>query len=396
MRLRPGIRRAGLYTGGFLGPFGGGMVVVLVPEFRDVFGVSTATAALAITAYLVPFALLQFVSGTLGERLGRDRVLRIAFAVYALASLAAAIFKTIEPFLIARAIQGCANAFTSPLALAKLADVTPPARLDKAMGAYASVQTSGMLLAPLIGGAAGAIDYRLAFVIAAVASLVLMVIVPEGSARPDRALAPRLRSAFTPRAMWMSASSSLFFLCTVGLAVVVSLKAADEFGVSSDGRGLLLAGFGFAGVFAGLLAGSLLERFGRSRVLVCGVISSAVVLSLLGFTTSSWSLAVVWFLTGLFTTFVATALVTLVVTASAVNRGGAISMIAAWRFVGGALAPVIWVPLYHASEHAAFSTAAGGTLIVLATALRASSASDVRADRPGSVVEAGDLAQEPQ
>jgi MFS family permease len=124
------IRRAGLYAGGFLGPFGGGMVVVLVPEFRDVFGVSTATASLVLPAYLIPFAVLQIVSGTIGERMGRDPVLRVAFFVYAIASILSAITSSIVPFLAARAIQGGANAFTSPIALAKLA--TRPKRTSSA------------------------------------------------------------------------------------------------------------------------------------------------------------------------------------------------------------------------------------------------------------------------
>lgn len=50
--------RAALYAGGFIGPFGGGMVVVLVPELRDAFGISTGLASLALTVYLVPFAVL--------------------------------------------------------------------------------------------------------------------------------------------------------------------------------------------------------------------------------------------------------------------------------------------------------------------------------------------------
>jgi len=57
------------------------MVTVLIPELRDAFGVSSAGASLALTAYLVPFAAVQLVSGTLGERLGRARATRAAFGI---------------------------------------------------------------------------------------------------------------------------------------------------------------------------------------------------------------------------------------------------------------------------------------------------------------------------
>jgi MFS family permease len=65
-----------LYLGGFLGPFGGAVLAVLIPELRDAFHATTDQVALAVPAYLVPFALLQVVSGTIGERIGRRRAVR--------------------------------------------------------------------------------------------------------------------------------------------------------------------------------------------------------------------------------------------------------------------------------------------------------------------------------
>ncbi|HSD81914.1 MAG TPA: MFS transporter, partial [Solirubrobacteraceae bacterium] len=176
MPARSSRTRAALYAGGFLGPFGGGMVVVLVPELRDAFGISTSAASLALTAYLVPFAALQLVSGTIGERVGRARAPRVAYVLYGLASLAAAAAGGYGAFLAARAVQGVANAFTTPLVLAGLAESTPDASLGRAMGTFAAVQTAGVVSAPLIGGLAGALDYRLAFVAAAAAAALLAAV----------------------------------------------------------------------------------------------------------------------------------------------------------------------------------------------------------------------------
>ena len=78
-----------LYVGGFLGPFGGAVLAVLIPELRDAFDATTTEIALAVPAYLVPFALLQLVSGTLAERIGRRRVVTIAYTVYAVGSIGA-------------------------------------------------------------------------------------------------------------------------------------------------------------------------------------------------------------------------------------------------------------------------------------------------------------------
>ena len=64
---RERLARAALYLGGFLGPFGGGVIVVLVPELQRAFDASAAEITAGLTVYLLPFAALQLVSGTIGE-----------------------------------------------------------------------------------------------------------------------------------------------------------------------------------------------------------------------------------------------------------------------------------------------------------------------------------------
>ena len=104
-----------LYVGGFLGPFGGGVLAVLIPQLRDAFDATTGAVAAAIPAYLVPFAVFQLVSGTVGERLGRRRVVRAGYLAYAVFSVAGALAPSLGLFLGARALQGAANAFLTPL-----------------------------------------------------------------------------------------------------------------------------------------------------------------------------------------------------------------------------------------------------------------------------------------
>src|SRR3954468_13167096 len=184
-----------LYIGGFLGPFGGGVVAVLVPQLRSAFEATTAGVAATIPAYLVPFALLQLVSGTVGERSGRRRVVRTGYIAYAILSLCAAVAPNLGVFLGIRAAQGCANAFLTPLLLAGLADEVPPRQIGRAVGTFAAVQTAAVALAPLGGGALGAIDWRLAFFSQSVVALAL-ALVPPPNARPrvEGAAIPRLRA----------------------------------------------------------------------------------------------------------------------------------------------------------------------------------------------------------
>ena len=137
-----------LYIGGFLGPFGGGVVAVLVPQLRDAFDATTAGVAATIPAYLVPFAVLQLVSGTIGERLGRRRVVRTAYIVYAVLSLLAALAPNLGVFLGLRALQGRRTRSSRRCCSPGLADEVPPRQIGRAVGTFAAVQTAAVALAP--------------------------------------------------------------------------------------------------------------------------------------------------------------------------------------------------------------------------------------------------------
>jgi MFS family permease len=378
-----GATRVALYAGGFIGPFGGGMVTVLIPELRDAFGVSSSAASLALTAYLVPFAALQLVSGTLGERVGRARATRVAFIVYALASLWAAAAGAFAPFLVARALQGAANAFTTPLVLAALADATPEAALGRTMGTFAAVQTAGVVGAPLVGGLAGALDYRLAFVAAAAAAVILAWMSPGGGGaarhRAARGERPRFVEALTPRTRWTAAAAFLAYFAVTGLAVVVSLRAGDAFGLGPTERGLLLAGFGAAGVVAGRPAGGLTDRRGAVVVAVVGASACVVLLPLLGIVDQWEGLALVWLITGVASALLWAGLNVLTVGAAPANRGGAVSLIGAFKFAGNALAPVSWLALYDAGTELAFAGAGGVCIALAAVTARAGRAAQTRA-----------------
>ena len=111
-----------LYLGGFLGPFGTMMVISIYPELRESFNASTQAVNWAFSGYMIPFALLLTVSGTIGERFGRRRVIRATFITYALASVLCVFAPTLSVFVVGRLLQGAANAIRQLNAAA-----TPPA-----------------------------------------------------------------------------------------------------------------------------------------------------------------------------------------------------------------------------------------------------------------------------
>jgi MFS family permease len=356
--LRERLARAALYLGGFLGPFGGGVLVVLIPELQRTFHASAGEVTAGITVYLLPFAALQLVSGTLGERMGRARTIRWAYLVYAVTSFGCALAPSILPFLVLRGILGAANAFTSPLLLAALAESAGEERLGRSMGTFAAVQTAGMVMAPLCGGLIGAIEPRLAFAVPGLAALTLAAApLPGGAHRAARATAARLRDAFNRRSTAVAIAGFLAFLALNGLSFLVALHAAQRFGLDTTARGVLLAGFGLAGVLAGRPAGGLVDRSAPCPVVIVGALTCAAMVAALGVAGNVVVMAVLWLAAGAGSAFIWAGLNTLAVQSAPENRGGAISVVGAFKFAGSALGPLVWLPLYLAHVELAFAIA---------------------------------------
>ena len=146
----------------------------------DSLGVSVATAATSLTAYLVPFAALMLISGTLAERFGRRRTVQVGYIFYTLASIGCALAPSFAVLMIARVVQGGSNAFTTPVLVAAVSDATPRERLGRALGLFGSMQATGQAMAPLVGGLAASVDWRLAFWGTALVSALLALLPPSG------------------------------------------------------------------------------------------------------------------------------------------------------------------------------------------------------------------------
>ncbi|MGZ4431078.1 MAG: MFS transporter [Gaiellales bacterium] len=364
-----------LYVGGFLGPFGGAVLAVLIPELQSAFHASVTEVALAVPAYLVPFAGLQLVSGTLGERIGRRRVVRVAYLMYAIASLGAAVAPGIGVFLACRAGQGVANAFTTPILLAGLAELVPASQRGRAVGTFAAVQAGGISLAPLLGGLAAEISWRLAFVVPALVALVLVSVPPPPAAGP-LGRRPSFQSLVGRRLGLLYLAGFAGYVGMNGLVFLVSLRAVDAFGLGSTARGVLLAGFGAAAMLLGRAGGDLADRLGAARAAAIAAVACAVAVAPLGVARPAWLYGALWVAAGAGSAPLWAGLNTLAIEAVPGNRAGVVSVFAAFKFAGTAVAPLLWLPVYDRSSGVAFVLAAcaAGSIAAIAPALtRASS-----------------------
>ncbi|MFH5210353.1 MFS transporter [Antrihabitans spumae] len=347
------LRTLALYAGGFLGPFGGGVVTAMLPEMGNDLGVSSPAAASTLAAYLFPFAILMLVSGTLGARWGQFRTVRIAYAVYVVASLACVVAPSLSFLLVPRAIQGCANAFTTPLLLASLASITPKARLGRALGTFSALQAAGQTTAPLVGGLAAEVNWRLAFVAVAVVAAILGIVgLPTGAQVSGREV--KLRQALRPDVVRIGLVAFLGWGALGGLNFLVAFRAEDAFGLGPTQRGLLLTGFGIAGIIAARPVGNAIDRIGARRSVLIGATCGAVLVTLAGTAGLLVVAAAAWAAAGVAGQGILVGVNAAVLGLRGPNQGGALSVVQSLRFSGQALAPVLLTPLYGVHPTTAF------------------------------------------
>ncbi|MFV0457723.1 MAG: MFS transporter [Actinomycetales bacterium] len=343
-----------LYIGGFLGPFGAPVVTTMLPEMQQDLGGSITQLSTTLSAYLFPFALCMLFSGTLAERFGRRRTVRAGYLVYTLAAIACALAPTLETFTLARVVQGAANAFTTPVLVAAISDAVPASRLGRSLGLFGSMQATGQAMAPLIGGLAADVDWRLAFWGTALVSAMLATMPPQDSEQTSVAGLERWKALANRQLGLASLTAALAFLTTMAMAVVAALYVRDVFGLSASVSGLIVAVFGLSGLATGRQTGGLLDRFGRVRAggylhlilgifcAVTGIVGTLALPSPIPLILVVVSIAIA----GAAATGTRTVVQGLAVTSAPTNRSGATSVMLACQFSGAALAPLLWVPIY--------------------------------------------------
>lgn len=114
---------------------------------------SSTQALWIMDAYGFMIAGFLITMGTLGDRIGRRRLLMIGSFAFAVASILAAYASNAELLIAARAVLGIAGATLMPSTLALISNMFPDVRQRAlAIGIWATMFALGMALGPVVGG----------------------------------------------------------------------------------------------------------------------------------------------------------------------------------------------------------------------------------------------------
>jgi len=216
-----------------------------VPKLSADLEPTSAQLLWIIDIYGFFVAGLLITMGTLGDRIGRRRLLLIGAAVFGATSLLAAFSTSAEMLIVARALLGISGATLAPSTLSLIFHMfTDPRERSIAVGVWIGSFSAGSAIGPILGGLMLEFFWwGSVFLLALPVMALLLVLGPR--------VLPEYRDPDAGRLDLVSAGMSIVAL----LAVIFGLKE-----IAQDGPGPMPA----AAIAAGLLVGVLwVRRQGR-------------------------------------------------------------------------------------------------------------------------------------
>ncbi len=137
----------------FMGALDTLVVTTALPVIRVQLHASLSSLEWTINAYTLAFAVLLLTGASIGERVGRRRMLLVGIAVFTLGSAVAALSPDTSVLIAARMVQGLGAAVMTPLTLTILSAAVPAERRGVALGIWGAVGGLAIALGPVVGGA---------------------------------------------------------------------------------------------------------------------------------------------------------------------------------------------------------------------------------------------------
>ncbi len=286
---------------------GFGLVIPLLPFYAEKLGANAVEVGLLLTLYAVAQFMFTPALGALSDRYGRRPIILASLIVEALSLVLTALAGSLGLLLFARFLGGL-GASNIGSAQAVVADVTPPDKRARGMGAIGAAIGLGFVVGPALGGvlarAGVAVPFWLAAALAVLNAALVFVLLPEtrrhhaqsSSGRPVGAdTRPGIavlfggwqRAATSPLIERLIVVNLCYMLAFTAMEAVLPLFTQHFFGWRAEQNGYL---FTYVGVLVvvvqGGLVGRLARRIGERTLLLGGLLALAAGLALLAFGSS--------------------------------------------------------------------------------------------------------------
>lgn len=262
--------------GALLAPLNSTMIAVALPRIIDAYGTSVRAAGWLVTSYLIALALVQPLTGRIGDTLGRRPPIVGGLIAFGLASVGAAFSPSFLVLVVFRVAQAVSGAIVFPNGAALLRTALPAHRRGRGFGTLGSVLSGAAAVGPLVGGLLIALaGWRAIFwvnvPIVSAALILAWRFVPDtkGPVTPHpRAFGLSLWGR--PRFASSSAGIGFSNLAFYSLLIATPVLLARRHGWSSSEIALALAALSAPTALLAPLGGSLSDRLGRRAPALIG------------------------------------------------------------------------------------------------------------------------------
>ncbi len=265
------------------------MVMPLGPDFAGELGIPTSKLGIIGGSYTAAAAVAGLIGALFLDRFDRRSALAVAMLGLVTGTALGGFSRGLGTLLGARVLAGMFGGPASAIGLSILADVVPPQRRGKAMGAVMGAFAAASVLGVPAGLELGRLGgWRLPFFAVAALGLVVaasaIVLMPRMRGHLDRASGPAIArglGAFVtdPTVILSLASTGVVFLG--GFAVIPNLSAylQQNLGYPRAGLGVLYLAGGIVSFAAMRVGGALVDRRGPVAVTTFGSVLMMAVLA---------------------------------------------------------------------------------------------------------------------
>jgi len=286
----------------FLGKFVRYLFPPLFESIQGAYGVSNATVGTAFTGFMTVYALLQFPSGAVADRLGPVRVIVVGAVVAGAGSLAVVVDAPFAVLVAAMVVIGAGTGLHKTVSVRLVARVYPN-RTGRMLGAYDTLGALGGVAAPAVVAAvlsappalAAVVarlpggDWRTPFLLTGVLAVALAAATgvrlfgsPAATGPTDDGDSPSTRAYLR---LFGDARFAAFVVVTVGFSFAYNgtvaflpLYLSEAASLAPTTASLLYSAL-FAVTFVQLVSGDLSDQLGRFPVMVAalGLATAALV-----------------------------------------------------------------------------------------------------------------------
>ena len=362
----------------FIAMAGIGLVVPIMPQYLETFGVAGQALGFIIASFAFGQFIFSPIAGDLSDTIGRKKLIIAGLIIFSASQLWFGLATHQWMLYVARFISGIGGAFLIPSTMAFVADITSVENRGKGMGLLGASMSLGFMIGPAVGGFLAKVSLTFPFYIAAsaaiISALISSFILPDvknaikentqvKKAR-ENILVQMKNSLKTPYFMMLV----IVFVFTFGIAnfqATFSLYVDHKFNYTPQDIAIVLTVGGFIGVIVqSLLVEKLFKRFGEIKVILVNLVVAALSLLIFFFAEGFWSILVIASIFSTATTLIRPAVNTVVSKLAGNEQGFAAGMNNAYMSLGSMIGPALAGTFFDINLNLPFII---GTVILLCT-----------------------------